>query len=130
MDGSGASIHTDQHLQLDTWYFVAMTWDGFDVKVYIDGVEAGSRPFSIPSCEAHVDSLVIGRDSPGLTEYMNGIIDDVRIYNRALSEADIQQLFAAEVVVPVPVMTRQGTLLFVVLMSLASMHCLRVLGNR
>ncbi len=37
--------------------------------------------------------LIIGKDIPGLTEYANGKIDDIRIYNRALSDKEIEAIY-------------------------------------
>lgn len=37
--------------------------------------------------------LIIGKDIPGLVEYANGKIDEIRIYNRALSDSEIKFLY-------------------------------------
>ena len=73
------------------WYHVAYTWDGADVRLYVDGVFASSAPVS-RSPLTDERSLVIGKHPPGATEYLNGRLDELRIYNRALSAQEISEL--------------------------------------
>ena len=77
---------------LNVWYHVAGVYDAtagtFDL--YVNGVrDNGTLVGTIPSSQ--INSLVnvnIGRRTGGT--YFNGIIDEVRIYNRALTQAQIQ----------------------------------------
>jgi len=75
------------------WLFVGVVYDGTDVKLFINGTQDASGTFAA----AQVDSdqpvrigfeLIISGD-PG---YLDGLVDDVRIYKRALSDMEIQQL--------------------------------------
>jgi len=74
------------------WYYVAATYDSSKetAKMYLDGkldktIENAAIPKSVDS------KLRIGLNLDG-GEYFNGIIDDVRIYNHVLSNAEIQDL--------------------------------------
>ena len=70
------------------WIHVAFTNDGQTAKLYIDGaVQAeGEIPGTLNSIE---DPLRIGQDCDRPNNVFAGIIDEVRLWNRALSEDDI-----------------------------------------
>jgi len=74
------------------WYMVTVTYDSDSLRYYVNGTLIGSTAFAE---KMTVDSrpLEIGRDVPGITEHFNGRIDDVRIYNRALTEEEISLLY-------------------------------------
>ena len=85
------TVTTNFNFSLNTWYFIATLWNEGNTKVYINGesiLDTNETNLSVVNHEA----LEIGRDQPGSTEYMIGMIDNIRIYNRALSESEIQQL--------------------------------------
>jgi prepilin-type N-terminal cleavage/methylation domain-containing protein len=68
------------------WYFIAAIYDGTKILTYIDG--------SLDS------SIVTGTQQPGSTIYIGsgfeGEIDNVRVYNRALSSREINQMYTKE----------------------------------
>ncbi len=71
-----------------TWYHVAGTYDGSVMRVYVNGVEDGNASHS---GSLHLDMpLRIGR--AGRVGFMDGVIDEVRVYNRALTPAEIREL--------------------------------------
>ncbi len=75
------------------WYFIAGTWDGTTSKIYINGVlEHEIYP---PAIIGNYNSdLYIGTYGSKISQYsINGVIDDVRIYNRALSSEEIETLY-------------------------------------
>jgi hypothetical protein len=77
------------------WYNIVGTYDGSNANVYVNGV-AGT-PASAPGITLDTTSgtgATTISQNPG-TSVMNGIIDDIRIYNRVLSTAEIQQLYNA-----------------------------------
>jgi hypothetical protein len=83
---------------LGTWHHVAYTFDnnaGTQV-LYLDGVAVASGAVSGPIVYDN-HPLLIGADinyeSPGYM--LNGLIDEVSLYNRALSAAEIQAIYAA-----------------------------------
>ncbi len=92
-NGSGgwASADSTTVLALNTWYLVTETWDGTNVRIYINGsLEATTAAASI-GYGTTTKNAEIGR----YRTYGNwpGNIDDVRIYNRALSAAEIKALY-------------------------------------
>jgi len=93
---------------LNTWTHVVGVYDPNDVggpimKLYLNGVLAGMETFGVPVFQH--DSAVnvsIGARSDGTTLW-NGKIDDVRIYARALTDADVAALILPEFQPPVVV---------------------------
>ena len=78
-------------LSLKTWHFVAVTFDGSQVRLYTDGRLDGSAPFQGPLCTNDAP-LYIGVDFPLTTEYWHGAIDELMIWNVALADSQIQSL--------------------------------------
>jgi hypothetical protein len=77
-------------LTAGAWHHVAGVYDGAQLKLYFDGALAGA---------ANVTGNLIGYDTVlrlgangALTELLDGQLDDVRIYNRALSEMEVRYL--------------------------------------
>jgi hypothetical protein len=82
-------------LQVNTWTHLATTYDGAAMKLYINGVLVGTRP-TTGTILTTTSPLRIGGDVPW-GEYFSGLIDEVRIYNRALTPTEIQTDMAAPV---------------------------------
>ena len=74
------------------WHFVVGLFDSTNhvVKVYIDGYFASSYPDLQSLPDNHIP-LIIGDENNHLYAF-DGVIDDVRLYNRVLSEAEIWTL--------------------------------------
>jgi len=70
------------------WTHVAFTYDGTTVKGYLDGVQKLSVP-TTQSLQARGQSLRIGVDG-AFGQAFKGKMDQVRIYNRALTASEIQ----------------------------------------
>jgi hypothetical protein len=73
------------------WHFIALTYDETTAKLYADGTLAASSPKTwnlVPY------GCYIGEQVNNATEFWNSSIDDVRIYNRALSTTEISTLAA------------------------------------
>lgn len=75
------------------WHHVATTFDGSRHKFYFDGVLVGDQALAL-TITADTRPLEIGGDSPGLPEYFWGKMDELRLYARALTAADIAELYA------------------------------------
>lgn len=81
-------------LSYDVWYFYVYTYDGSSVKVYINAKLVFEYPYS-GVLEENSMPLEIGRDVPGGLEFYNGVMDDLLLYNRSLSDREIGILFKA-----------------------------------
>ncbi|MGI9066294.1 MAG: tandem-95 repeat protein [Pyrinomonadaceae bacterium] len=84
---------------LNRWYHVAFTYDSnFNVKMYLDGVLVSSGQQSAPLTDADLlDSFRIGAFQ-GPAGNFSGLLDEVKIYNRALSAAEVVAASGSSVV--------------------------------
>jgi len=81
----------DPMLTGDTWHQLAVRWDGTNESVFLDGQCACTAP---PDQQLAIDDDVefeIGCDMLE-SSYTLGAIDEVRMYNRALSDDEMAQL--------------------------------------
>lgn len=79
--------------ELNTWCFVASVIKDDSVKSYVNANLINTYPLIPGPINYDSKPLEIGRDMPGAEENFFGKIDDVKIYNRALTEVEIQNLF-------------------------------------
>jgi hypothetical protein len=84
----------------NSWHHIVGKHDGSTGSLYVDGLLCGSAP--LPAIGNAAGSITIGGFAGGKEYYFNGRIDDVRIYNRALSDAEISQLFTSGETGPPP----------------------------
>jgi hypothetical protein len=75
-------------LPLNTWTHLAATYDGANLRLYVNGVQVGVLA-QTGNMLVSTRTLRIGGNSVW-GEYFDGTIDDVRIYNRALTATEIQ----------------------------------------
>ncbi|MFC1717980.1 PKD domain-containing protein, partial [Candidatus Poribacteria bacterium] len=92
-------ILSNQTVEQNRWYHVVMVFQPQDARLYIDGQEDYYQNTVYPGATAydsvfndHTFPLRIGGDhqsTHGGGKYIEGKIDDIRIYDRALSQTDI-----------------------------------------
>ena len=82
--GGGIYHQSDQLLTAGSWYHVASVWDDATstINLYINGVLDKSEPDTC-TWPGSISDIYLGGD-------VDGTIDDVRLYNKALSAADIR----------------------------------------
>jgi hypothetical protein len=86
----GGSPHFGREpLRSNTWTHLAGTYDGATLRLYANGAQVSSRAQTGPIAIS-TNPLQIGGDST-YGQYFQGTIDEVRVYNRALSAAEIQR---------------------------------------
>ncbi len=87
--GTTATVNSTINPSANTWYFLAGTYDGSNVKLYINGTLQGTASLT-GNIRANTDCrLNMGRLPWGYGFFV-GYIDEVRIWNVALSQSDIQ----------------------------------------
>ncbi len=96
--GWGTPSGSAKTLTVGIWYHIACSHDGTNIREYINGsMDANSPIARTGTAYNSPDNLWIGADNNSLTPFydspINGVIDDVRVYNRALSPVEIQQLY-------------------------------------
>ncbi len=89
---------------IQQWVQIVGTYDGQKTKLFYDGLLVAEAPSS-GNLMYDANRLVIGRDL-FYAQSFDGKIDDIRIYNRALTSAEVKALYDAEKAVP-PVITKQ-----------------------
>ncbi|NMB70304.1 LamG domain-containing protein [candidate division WWE3 bacterium] len=76
------------------WYHVVGTWNGTTMNLYLDGVLVGTDTTAGSGYLNNCQILYMGRHSANNTDqFYNGLLDDVRIYNYALTTSQINSLY-------------------------------------
>jgi hypothetical protein len=103
-DGSDQHVLNSNAVQLGEWIFYTAVVDRRNhfMKVYINGVLDVQMSDSYSSFNNNNYDLEFGGVGEGHSNYspFNGVLDDIRIYTRALSESEIVELFGGEVPPP------------------------------
>ncbi len=89
---------------VNTWYHVAGVFDGSNIFLYVNNVLEGSGVLTGPILNDITRNTYIGRYN-GVSNSFNGFIDEVKIYNRALSAEEIFADYSINTPVPTPVLT-------------------------
>jgi hypothetical protein len=85
---------SEVNLQPNTWYFVAAVYDGSEMRIYIDGVLRAKASTSGDVSMDNTVSVWMGDNPPNVgSRPFDGIIDEVAVFNRGLSESEIQTLY-------------------------------------
>jgi CSLREA domain-containing protein len=89
VDGSTKGVSVNHAWQTGTWYHVAGTYDGSHIRLYLDGAEVGT-PLAVSGTVDTGSGVRLSHS--GSSEGLDGLLDDVRVYNRALSGTEISTL--------------------------------------
>jgi hypothetical protein len=91
---SATSVSSKQLPALNEWIHITYTRSNTDIKMYINGVEKASVTTNsyLPKY-ANNARLTIGTRYNMIEGFFQGAMDEVRIYDRALSAAEVQELF-------------------------------------
>ena len=82
------SIDGTAALAQNSWTHLALTYDRVNLRLYVNGVQVGAQPTTF-TMVASTGSLRIGGNNVW-GEYFGGLIDEVRVYNRALTATEVQ----------------------------------------
>lgn len=74
------------------WYYLAYTYDGHSSSFYINGEFKGSTQYQGPFTDNGLDLFIGKRNDPVYQNFFHGVMDEIRIYNRALSAKEVEQL--------------------------------------
>lgn len=81
---------------LNTWVWLCVTFDGGAqvVRLYLNAEEDANSPFSVSGVDniKHLETFYIGNHN-GFNKGFDGIIDEVSVWNRALSSDEIQAIY-------------------------------------
>lgn len=96
-EGEPDEVTAPEKLDPNVWHHVAFTYDGAKMRLYTDGVLVATEAQSTGAGWGE-GSLSIGCNPLYEPGYYEGLIDEVRIYNRALGAGEV----AADMQIPVP----------------------------
>jgi hypothetical protein len=89
--GGSTWISVKENLSPGDWYHIVGTFDGSDIICYLNGEE--KEKASIAAITGGAGTFFIGQD--GWVNVFDGVIDEVRIYDRALNQVEILQNYGA-----------------------------------
>ncbi|UCG59058.1 MAG: LamG domain-containing protein, partial [Phycisphaerales bacterium] len=86
--GYGDDILRAGFWEIGAWHHICLTYDGATARLYADGVQvvSGAKSWNLSLSRVH-----IGRMVSNDIEFWDGIVDDVRIYSKVLTQAEIMQ---------------------------------------
>jgi hypothetical protein len=90
--GSWATGSDNTPITTGQWYYVVYTYDGLTAKLYINGVLKSTQQKTVIFTDNSNDLYIGKGENPTYPFYFNGVIDEVRIYNRALTADAVKYL--------------------------------------
>ncbi len=95
--GIWVTISSTTQFSAGSWNHFAATYDGTTIRLYINGQEEASEAYTYtPAISA--DPLTFGY--AGYHTYLNGTLDEVRIYGRSLTATEVQTLYTSYAAAP------------------------------
>jgi len=93
-DNSGVEL--TQLLVFGAWTHIAATWSGTALEMFIDGESIGVEPSMLFEVDEHDVYVGCDDDVPvGITHFLHGSLDDVRMYSRVLDDTEVAALAQA-----------------------------------
>jgi hypothetical protein len=100
-NGSVSYYQAPYQVYLNTWTNIVLRVKTDTCSIYINGVLFLQEPLQNSQRNPNTSDLLIGSVNRAFgDEYMNGSLDDIAIYNRALSQEEITALYTGEPVSP------------------------------
>ena len=93
--GGWQTMYGSDPLDTGEWYHYAATYNGSARIIFINGEDEGNMKLSGP-LNTTADNVRIAVDSPTNEKFLDGCLDEVRVYSRALTEEEIQQNFKSQ----------------------------------
>ena len=82
-------VNSLPHTDINVWHHVVVTFDGQSLRMYVNGVLEGTANYA-GALGTSTNPLRVGKQ---VVYNFQGVIDEVRVYNRALSATEIQASF-------------------------------------
>ena len=91
---SAGKVNGTTNFSIDTWYHVVGTYDGSNVKIYVNGQLEGTQAYTATPGTTD-QPLVLGRWYGNYSDYyFPGKLDQIRIFNKALTASEVTTLYA------------------------------------
>jgi hypothetical protein len=76
------------------WHYAVVTYDGSAIRLYIDGSQVATKSTSGATPDnTGTQPLRIGANSLALNQYFTGSIDEVRVWNRAVTSSEVSSQY-------------------------------------
>lgn len=90
---SDQNLTTSTPLPLNEWVHVAVTIEGNTGKLYLNGkLSATNDKMTFNPSDLMTREAYLGKSRFAADAYLKGTLDEIHIYNQALSEAEVQEL--------------------------------------
>lgn len=100
-EGGGADNFDVADLVVGDWHHIAVVKSGTTLEYFFDGLSVGVQTLNVAIGAAEHPFFIGGHaNTASVNEHFNGFIDDVRIYDEALPEAEIQALLGSDNLAP------------------------------
>ena len=105
---SGGALVSNTVIVPEKWYHVVATYDGTTEKIFINGELDASQAASGDVADS-TGVVRVGGDDIGTDGYFPGSLDELRFYNRTLSQAEINTLYRGDSKLNTSISQPQGT---------------------
>ena len=92
-DGAANTWNSPYMPSIGKWTHAVFTYDGLNKMFYADSVPYGPNTDDSGPLTPVSTALIVGSDSISARYFLDGKMDDIRIYNRALNQQEIQSLY-------------------------------------
>ena len=75
------------------WHYVIIAYDGVSLNLYIDGEKVASRLTNAKPDNAGSQPVSVGVNSLTINHFFPGQIDEVRVFNRAVSNKEVEEQY-------------------------------------
>ena len=93
---NGITLTYNTALNVSQWYNVGATYDGSNLKLYLNGNLVATQAAS-GAIAADASLLSLGKNPVANTNYFKGKIDEVRVFNSALTATQLQRMVYQEI---------------------------------
>tara|TARA_R110002049_G_scaffold302258_1_gene494988 strand:- start:55824 stop:60713 length:4890 start_codon:yes stop_codon:yes gene_type:complete len=101
VQADGNTMTSTTALNTNKWYHIAASYScdcsTGDFKLYINGIEEASSSISSGPLNTDTSSFTIGRKPDTDSQYFHGYIDEVRVFDKALSKDELQKMIYQEI---------------------------------
>ena len=93
---NGTTVTFNTALNTNQWYHVAAIYSGGSIRLYLNGLQVASQALA-GNITADVSLLTLGKNPISNTNYFRGKMDEVRVFNVGLTDAQLQRMVYQEV---------------------------------
>lgn len=93
---NGTTVTYNTALNTNQWYHIAAIYSGGSVRLYLNGLQVASQALA-GNIAADASLLTLGKNPLSNTNYFRGKIDEVRVFNIGLTDAQLQRMVYQEV---------------------------------